>query len=76
MRAIAWVGAGIIGMFFYLSIFWGIPLAAFNSQWVQQHPEAMGCTFWQFVIGFHILCAVIVWGAFGVVYLTTRGCKA
>lgn len=66
-----WGGAAIVAIVFYIVIFWLIPLAAWNSPLAIARPDAMGCTLWQFIAGFHALFAVVVWAAMGMAWQDT-----
>lgn len=67
-RIVVWLaraGIAVVAAGLYFALFWGLPLAAFSSPLAVSRPEAMGCTFAEFVIGFHLMVACVVWGSWG-----------
>lgn len=70
IKFFAKLGALIVVGGIYFSLFWGLPIAAFNNPWILKNPEAMGCTFTEYVVGFHLLIICIVWGSWGIEKLT------
>ena len=58
---LARIGAGLLGLFFYLILFWVAPLDTLRLD--------SRLEYFRRVIGVHVVAITVVWGGWGVIYL-------